>query len=136
MGLAEALDGTLQSLRDDVPDYEGAAVVDLTTGRLLAVDTVVPHPPEVLDVLASATAELFQGRAVVEIERMWKHRRGTRSPGHYFQEILVHSEEHVHLFLRCEGADDLAVAVVCRRTVNLGLLVAVARRIVQRMVAA
>ncbi|MEV0250847.1 hypothetical protein AB0H76_29930 [Nocardia sp. NPDC050712] len=118
-------------LRADVPDCLAAGAIDMSTGMLLAVQTVDNHPAEVLDLLAAATLELFQGRNVVMIEDIWKERRGVQSDQHYFQEVLVNSENLAHLFIRTPHRDDIVVVVVCRKSVNVGMLFAQARRIVR-----
>ncbi|WP_088312679.1 hypothetical protein [Kineosporia sp. R_H_3] len=131
MKLAQAVDRAIASVRADAPEYLGAGVVDLTTGMLLAVDTVDHHPRDVLDVLASATTNLFQGRSVSDIEKMWQNRRGRgNTTDHQFQEILLHSDHLVHLFVRSATVTDLVVAVICRRSANLGLLLSVGRQAV------
>ena len=121
----------VKRLRSEVPDCVAAGAIDMTTGMLLAVQTVDNHPAEVLDLLAAATLELFQGRNVVMIEEIWKERRGVHSDGHYFQEILVNSENLAHLFLRADSRDDMVVVVVCRKSANVGMLMAQARRIMR-----
>ncbi|MFF2084328.1 hypothetical protein ACFVVM_11145 [Nocardia sp. NPDC058176] len=129
--MTERLGGLVKSLRTEVPDCVAAGVIDMSTGMLLSVETVDNHPPEVLDLLAAATLDLFQGRNVVMIEDIWKERRGIRSDEHYFQEILVNSNNLTHLFLRAESRDDLVVVVVCRKTVNVGMLFAQSRRVLK-----
>ncbi|WP_067823998.1 hypothetical protein [Nocardia inohanensis] len=118
-------------LRAEVPECVAAGAIDMATGMLLAVETVDNHPQEVLDLLAAATLDLFQGRNVVMIEDIWKERRGIRLDRHYFQEILVNSENLTHLFIRTESRDDVVIVVVCRRTVNVGMLFAQARRVLK-----
>lgn len=103
----------------------------MATGMLLSVDTVDSHPPEVLDLLAAATLDLFQGRTVVMIEDVFKERRGVTSDQHYFQEVLVNSENLTHLFLRNTTSEDVVAVVVCRRSVNVGMLFAQARRVMR-----
>ncbi|MFE6921590.1 hypothetical protein ACFVAV_11135 [Nocardia sp. NPDC057663] len=129
--MTEHLGATVKSLRAEVPDCVAAGIIDMSTGMLLSVETVDNHPPEVLDLLAAATLDLFQGRNVVMIEDIWKERRGIRSDDHYFQEILVNSNNLTHLFLRAESRDDLVVVVVCRKTVNVGMLFAQSRRVLK-----
>ncbi|APE38237.1 hypothetical protein BOX37_11325 [Nocardia mangyaensis] len=129
--MTERLGGLVKALRTEVPDCVAAGVIDMSTGMLLSVETVDNHPPEVLDLLAAATLDLFQGRNVVMIEDIWKERRGIRSDEHYFQEILVNSNNLTHLFLRAESRDDLVVVVVCRKTVNVGMLFAQSRRVLK-----
>lgn len=128
MNLTQAVHSTVQSFRRDVPDYVASGVVDMSTGMLLAADTVESHPQEILDVLAAATVDLLQGRTVVQVENMWRERRNNAGQRHYFQEVLVQSDNLVHLFLRSEANQDLVGVVICRRPVNVGMLFTMARQ--------
>ena len=129
MNLTQAVHSTVESFRRDVPDYVASGVVDMSTGMLLAADTVDDHPEEILDVLAAATVDLLQGRTVVQVENMWKERRGAAAGDrHYFQEVLVQSDNLVHLFMRSPANQDLVGVVVCRRPVNVGMLFTMARQ--------
>lgn len=121
----------VKALRTEAPDCVAAGVVDMSTGMLLSYETVESHPPEVLDLLAGATLDLFQGRTVVMIEDVFKERRGVTSDQHFFQEILVNSENLTHLFIRMNDQQDVVAVVVCRKSVNVGMLFAQARRVVR-----
>ncbi|MBP0450801.1 hypothetical protein J5Y04_14780 [Kitasatospora sp. RG8] len=129
--MAERIASLVKTLRAEVPDCVAAGVIDMSTGMLLSVETVDSHPPEVLDMLAAATLDLFQGRNVVMIEGIFKERRGVVSDRHYFQEILVNSDNLAHLFLRIDSTDEIVAVVVCRKTVNVGMLFAQARRVLK-----
>jgi len=120
----------VKTLRADVPDCVAAGVVDMATGMLLACETVDSHPAEVLDLLAGATLELFQGRNVIMIEDLFKEWRGVENDQHYFQEILVNSDNLTHLFIRINASQDVVAVAVCRKSVNVGMLFAQARRVV------
>jgi hypothetical protein len=85
----------------------------------------------VLDLLAGATLDLFQGRTVTMIEDIFKERRGVSSAEHYFQEILVNSTNLTHLFIRNHQDDDIVAVVVCPRSVNIGMLFASVRRVIK-----
>jgi hypothetical protein len=98
---------------------------------LLAYETVENHPPEVLDLLAGATLDMFQGRTVVMIEDIFKERRGTPDDDHFFQEILVNSANLTHLFVRMVDEQDVVAVVVCRKSVNVGMLFAQVRRVIK-----
>lgn len=129
--MTDRINALIKSLRTEVPECLAAGAIDMSTGMLMAVETVDNHPQEVLDLLAAATLELFQGRNVVMIEDIWKERRGIRSDQHYFQEVLVNSDNLTHLFLRATSRDDVVVVVVCRKSVNVGMLFAQARRVLK-----
>ncbi|MFG2459113.1 hypothetical protein ACGFWE_18885 [Streptomyces sp. NPDC048523] len=130
-GFSDQVMGLVKSLRTDAPDCVASGVVDMSTGMLLSYETVESHPPEVLDLLAGATLDLFQGRTVVMIEDVFKERRGVSSDNHFFQEILVNSENLTHLFVRLVEQQDVVAVVVCRKSVNVGMLFAQVRRVVK-----
>ncbi|MET7690757.1 hypothetical protein ABZT06_22755 [Streptomyces sp. NPDC005483] len=130
-GFSDQVMGLVKSLRTDAPDCVASGVVDMSTGMLLSYETVENHPPEVLDLLAGATLDLFQGRTVVMIEDVFKERRGIASDNHFFQEILVNSENLTHLFVRLVEQQDVVAVVVCRKSVNVGMLFAQVRRVVK-----
>ncbi|MCC5480694.1 hypothetical protein ACFV2N_27030 [Streptomyces sp. NPDC059680] len=130
-GFSDQVMSLVKSLRAEAPDCVAAGVVDMATGMLLSYETVDNHPPEVLDLLAGATLDLFQGRTVVMIEDIFKERRGVSDDSHFFQEILVNSENLTHLFLRMNEQQDVVAVVVCRKSVNVGMLIAQARRVVR-----
>jgi hypothetical protein len=129
-GFSDQVTALVKTLRADAPDCVAAGIVDMATGMLLAFETVETHPAEVLDLLAGATLDLFQGRTVIMIENVFKERRGVVSDDHYFQEILVNSDNLTHLFIRMNARDEIVAVAVCRRTVNVGMLFAQARRVV------
>jgi hypothetical protein len=128
---AQIISNAIKQFREDVPDYVGCGFVDLSTGMLLDVDTVAAHPREILDVVAAATAHLFEGRNVVQIEGLWKQYRGQTEGGHYFKEILVNSDHLVHLFMLSTSDPDIAVVVICTREVSVGMLFAQARQVMR-----
>ncbi|WSQ11559.1 hypothetical protein OG604_29580 [Streptomyces sp. NBC_01231] len=130
-GFSDQVMGLVKALRTDAPDCVASGVVDMSTGMLLSYETVDNHPPEVLDLLAGATLDLFQGRTVVMIEDVFKERRGIASDNHFFQEILVNSENLTHLFVRMNEQQDVVAVVVCRKSVNVGMLFAQVRRVIR-----
>ena len=131
MQLGQAIRTLVGACRQDVSDCVAAGAVDLSTGMMLSSDTLDDHSSDAVELLAAATLELFQGRAVRLVEQMRKGQRGVTGDSHYFQEILVNSTNSVHLFLRSHRYPDIAVGIVCTPDVKVGLLFAQARRIVR-----
>lgn len=122
------LDDALQRSLTSIPDCLAAGFVDLSSGMVLSIKTVDSHPSEVFDMLAAATADLFQGPNVVAIEQVFKKARGLPEnvDQHYFQEIIVNSDNLIHVFLR--GKRQLQViCFVCRKGANLGMVLTKAR---------
>lgn len=123
-----ALDTMLSKAQQAIPECVAAGYVDMSTGMLLGVKTVDSHPQEVLDLVSAATADLFQGQNVTSIEKMFRKARGQGEDGtHYFKEIVVFSENLIHVFLRARRKADQAAVFVTRITANIGMVLAKSR---------
>jgi len=123
-----SLDTALQQAISTIPECVAGGYVDLSTGMLLGIKTVDSHPAEVLELLAAATADLFQGSNVVTIENMFKKARGLpQDDFHYFKEMIVNSENLIHIFMRGKANPDHVVTYVCRNSANLGMALTKAR---------
>ncbi len=122
------LDDALQRSLTSIPDCLAAGFVDLSSGMVLSIKTVDSHPSEVFDMLAAATADLFQGPNVVAIEQVFKKARGLPEnvDQHYFQEIIVNSDNLIHVFLRGKRQQQV-ICFVCRKGANLGMVLTKAR---------
>ncbi len=118
-----SLDTILQQSVASIPECVAAGYVDISSGMLLSVRTVDSHPREVLDLVAAATADLYQGPNIRSIEQMFRRARGLEEVdgAHYFQEIIVNSENLIHIFMRGKRYPDYVMVFVCRRTANLGM---------------
>jgi hypothetical protein len=123
-----SLDKAINQASSQIPECLAAGYVDMSTGMLLAVKTVDSHPAEVLDLVAAATADLFQGTNVTAIEHMFNKSRGlSQDNNHYFQEIIVFSKNLLHVFLRGKKNPNHAVVYVCRASANIGMVIAKSR---------
>jgi hypothetical protein len=90
-----------------------------------------------LGLVAAATADLFQGTNVVAIERMFKKARGLKDEGHhYFQEIIVFSDNLLHVFIRGKKNHDNVAVFVSRRSVNIGMMLSKTRLVMPTLEAA
>ncbi len=115
------LDNALQSAIASIPECLAAGYIDLSSGMLLGIKSVDSQPAEVVELLAAATADLYQGPNVRLIETIFKKERGLQDDGHhYFQEFVVNSDNLIHIFLRGKNQEQVA-CFVCRRSANLGM---------------
>ena len=122
------LNSELKKAVDFVPECLAAGYVDVSTGMLLAIRTVDSHPREVIDMVAAATADMFNGPNVSMIEQMFNKSRGIENTGYqYFQEVIVNSDNLLHIFVRSKINNEYVAVFVCRKTANLGMVLAKAR---------
>ena len=123
-----SLDKALSAAQSEIPECVASGYVDMTSGLLLGVKTVDSHPGEILDLVAAATGDLFQGKNVVEIERMFDKSRGIQGrTHHYFNEILVFSTTLLHIFIRSKKNPSQAGVFVTRISANVGMVLVRAR---------
>jgi len=125
--LANQLEQQLQTAVTSIPECVAAGYVDLSTGMLLGIKTVDSHPAEILELLAAATSDMFQGSNVVTIENMFKKSRGVEDTKHYFNEMIVNSDNLIHVFIRGKVNEEHVVAFVCRKSANLGMVLTKSR---------
>ncbi|MEM9592785.1 MAG: hypothetical protein AAGD06_00875 [Acidobacteriota bacterium] len=120
-------DALVRDAMKDVPKTVAAGVVDMASGMMLSVATVESHPQDVLDILAPATKEMFEGELVLHIESLFKKARGVNSDERYFQEIMISSRHLWHYFGRLKSNPSSVLTVVARGDVNMGLFLVKAR---------
>ena len=121
------LNSALQSAISTIPECLAAGYIDLSSGMLLGIKSVDSQPTDVVELLAAATADLFQGTNVTMIENIFKKARGLQADGHhYFQEIIINSDNLIHLFMRGKNEEQVA-CFVCRKSANLGMALTKAR---------
>jgi hypothetical protein len=121
------IDSALQKSVASIPECVAAGYVDMASGMLLGIKTVDSHPTEVMELLAAATTDLFQGTSVTMIENIFKKARGLKeNTQHYFQEIIVNSDNLIHVFIRTKNQNQVAT-FVCRKSANLGMVLTKAR---------
>lgn len=118
-----SLDKALAQAQSDIPECVATGYVDMASGMLLGVKTVDSHPGEVLDLVAAATGDLFQGKNVTEIEKLFDKSRGIQGrTSHYFNEIVVFSTNLLHVFIRSKKNPSQASVFVCRGSANVGMV--------------
>lgn len=131
------LDSALQNALQSIPECLAGGYVDLDSGMLIGIKTVDSHPSDVIDMLAAATAEMFQGPTVTAIEKIFKKSRGVEDTNqHYFQEMIVNSDNLIHIFMRSKSTQEQVACFVCRRSANLGMALTKARQALPSLEAA
>jgi hypothetical protein len=120
-----------------VPECIAAAYVDMSTGLLLSVTAVGSYDRSHFEFVAAKTADIFQGPSIVAIEKMWKqYRKQPLDDRHFFQEMMIVSENMLHMFIRCKRNNDHAVVFITRKDANIGMVIAKSRASIPQLEAA
>ena len=128
-----SLDNALADAMKTIPECLASAYIDMESGMLLSVKTLDSHPQEVLDLVAAATSDMFQGPTVVQIEDHFRKARGGSGEDHYFLEFLVFSENLIHVFLRSKQYPNHVIAFITRKSANIGMVLAKSRMTVDKV---
>ena len=115
------IEAALTTAMETIPDCIAAGYVDMETGMLLGTKTTEPENEEVLNTLAVAVANLFQGQGVKAFEKLLRAAgvQDSENPG--FGEIAVFSNDRLHIFLRTKEYPEHVVCYICRDSANIGL---------------
>lgn len=132
-----SLDKAVADAMKTIPECLAGGYVDMSSGLLLSIKTVDSHPQEVLDMVAAATSDMFDGPTVRQIETSFNKSRGMDADHHhYFQEFLVFSENLIHVFMRSKKYPSHAVVFCCGKSANVGMVLAKSRMAMEPITAA
>lgn len=112
---------TLTKIMKEVPKAVAAGVVDMSTGMLIGVKTIDEHPSEVLDLVAAATKDMFEGDNITAIENTFKKLRGVSTDERFMKEVMFTSTNLVHFMGRLKSMQSVVLVAVCRGDANVGL---------------
>ncbi|MGV6805107.1 MAG: hypothetical protein ACWA49_12945 [Ruegeria sp.] len=116
-----SIEAALTDAMETIPDCIAAGYIDMETGMLLGTSTSDAAGSDVMDTLAIAVANLFQGRGIKAFEEMLQAAglQEPENPG--FGEIAVFSNDRLHVFLRTRKYPEHVVCYICQDSANVGL---------------
>jgi len=116
-----SLNEICESLVNDVDDALGAAVVDLSSGLLMAVAHSVPYfTQSYLDAVAAAAVDMFRGKTVSAVEKLLSNQRGTEL-SQMLQEVQMTTEKTYHFMSVVPGKPNSLVVLITGKKANLGM---------------
>ena len=127
--MASDLDRALDEALQSVPDCLLAGYIDVATGVLLAAKTACPVPREALDLLSSTAADFFEHADLGAVENwLIKSQEVQGMATTTCQEFMVMSDQLLHMYTRCKDNSDHIVALIAKRSANVGLMIAKSRK--------
>ncbi len=116
-----SIQAALTSAMETIPDCIAAGYVDMETGMLLGTSVRDPDASQLLDTLALAVANLFQGRGVAAFEALLRAAGGETAETPGFGEIAVFSGDRLIIFQRTRDHSEHVVCYICSNSANVGL---------------
>ncbi len=115
------LEQSCQQLVSDVNDALGAAVVDLSSGLLLAAHHNVPYfTQSYLDAVAAAAVDMFRGKNVSTVEGLLSNQRGTQV-SNSIKEVQMSTDHTYHFMSVVPGKENCLLVLITGRKANLGM---------------
>ena len=115
------LDSACQQLVNDVSDALGAAIVDLSSGLLLAAHHNVPYfTQSYLDAVAAAAVDMFRGKNVNTVESLLSNQRGTQVTNS-IKEVQMSTDHTYHFMSIVPGKENCLMVLITGRKANLGM---------------
>ncbi|ACR13678.1 hypothetical protein [Teredinibacter turnerae] len=115
------LNSSCAELVGNVNDALGAAVVDLSSGLLLAAHHTVPYfTQSYLDAVAAAAVDMFRGKTITTVEQLLANQRGT-AVQNSIKEVQMSTEHTYHFMSVIPGKENCLLVLITGRKANLGM---------------
>ncbi len=115
------IDDVLAGVLRDVDGALGCAVVDLSSGLLLAVAHNVPYfTTSYLDAVAAAAVDMMRGKNVRAVESLLSSQRG-KPVVNMIKEVQMTTENTYHFMAVIPGKDDSLIVLITHKKTNLGM---------------
>jgi predicted regulator of Ras-like GTPase activity (Roadblock/LC7/MglB family) len=115
------LNGICSEIVNDVDDAFAAAVVDLSTGLLLAVSHNIPYFTQTyLDAVAAAAVDMFRGKNVSTVEKLLSNQRGNEVMNS-INEVQMTTDKTYHFMSIIPGKENALMVLVTGKKANLGM---------------
>ncbi len=115
------LDELCENLIKDVKDAKGAAVVDLSSGLILAVAHNVSYfTQEYVDAVAASAVEMFRGDTVSTVESLLSAQRGV-TVEKTINEVQMSTTMTHHFMSIIPEKEDLLMVLITGKGANLGM---------------
>ena len=115
------LNDICKDMVQDVTDALGAAVVDLSSGLLLAAHHNVPYfTQSYLDAVAAAAVDMFRGKTISNVEKLLSNQRGT-TVANSIKEVQMTTDHTFHFMSIVTGKENCLIVLITGRKANLGM---------------
>ncbi|AUX60954.1 hypothetical protein JF634_07185 [Simonsiella muelleri] len=128
-----ALQTTLQDVMKKIPDCKSLAYVDIEQRALLGIYSIQSLPVEIQQLIAAATSDLFTAPNMVRVSNLYKQQKGTNEEKSNFNEMIVHGEEDVYVFIRARNNRNHVSVLACNSTTPSGMVLINARQMMPQI---
>jgi hypothetical protein len=109
------------NLTKEVPEALGFAVVDISSGLMLAAAHNVPYfTQSYLDAIAAAAVDMFRGKTISNVEKLLSSTRG-KEVRNLVQEIQMTTESTFHFMALVPGKPQCLTVLITSKRANLGM---------------
>ena len=110
----------IAELLREIPGSIACGLVDLESGRFIALETSGNHPTEFLSFLATTTQAFFEGDSVRTIRTVLDEASPTELSDRRIDEITFKSSRLLHVMVRLKNDPSIVAVVVTSKEAKLG----------------
>jgi hypothetical protein len=108
-------------LLKDTSEALGVAVVDLSSGLMMAAAHNVPYfTQSYLDAVAASAVDMFRGKTITTVEKLLSSQRGSEI-SKSIKEIQMTTDHTYHFMSIVPGKEDALVVLITSKRANLGM---------------
>lgn len=119
-----SLEPVLKEAMDKVAGCVAVGVVHLRNGMLLGQVTQNKQPTTVMQLLAGATGEMFEGPTTKRVQEAFRAANGKPEESYLWETIVGRTKRTIHCMYRAPSRPDVVVVFVCHANAGMGLAIA------------
>lgn len=127
------LQDVLQDVMGQIPDCKSLAYVDIAQRALLGVHSIKSLSVEIEQLIAAAASDLFTAPNMVKMSNLYKQKKGMSEEKGNFNEMIVHDEENVYVFIRAKNNHNHVSVLTCNSTTPSGMVLIHARQMMPKI---
>lgn len=132
-----SLDAALKIALDEVQGCQAVAYVDTSHNVLLGIQSSVPFPPAIVELVAATVTDLFTTPNLLKMSYAFKQFKGQETDKSNFHEMVVRGDSLLYVLLRASSNENRVFAFACaddgETQNNVGLILHQARSQMPKM---
>lgn len=132
-----ALNASLKKTLSEIQGCHAVAYVDISRNQLLGIQTSIPFPPAIVELVAATVTDLFTTPNLLKMSYAFKQFKGQETDKSNFHEMVVRGDSLLYVLLRASSNENRVFAFACaddgETQNNVGLILHQARSQMPKM---
>lgn len=136
--MSQTLHDAFQKSLAEIPSCQAIAYVDTTDNHLIGIESAVPFPPAIVELVAATVTDLFTAPNLLKMSQAFKQFKGQEADKSNFHEMVIHGDSLLYVLMRAHSNDKRVFVFACAddgeiHNNNIGLILHQARSLIPEM---